>query len=271
MHPLDAPKRGSSLAGTAPASGLGGQWLPGVGLARVVGALSVFVYHFVGDATAAGLFRHSVSQSAANVVAGFAASWGVSLFVVVSGLGLALSAGRRPTGVWGFWKDRALRPYPRYWWVALPLLGFALVGGALSVHEFWKLPFWLLGLNFLDARLFFPTVNAWWYVGLAIQMYAVFPALMWISRRAGPLGLVVVSALATTATGAAVHGLALAEYLSHSPVVKQVVRVMSGSALNGLLPAIVVSLAAALGAAVAFEWSFERVSERVPVLSSRVG
>jgi peptidoglycan/LPS O-acetylase OafA/YrhL len=112
---------------------------------------------------------------------GWLGDQGVGLFLIVSGFGLAWGllyrTGFRPVNLCGFYSRRALRIYPLWWathlffiaaWV---LIGKGLAPGSI---ETW--------LSFLGVRctpgLFYYFSPAWWYIGLLIQLYLVFP-LIW--------------------------------------------------------------------------------------------
>jgi peptidoglycan/LPS O-acetylase OafA/YrhL len=86
--------------------------------------------------------------------------------------------------------------------VAAPTIVLAALLGALHADELWKLPFWLVGLNFVAPGLFKPLPGVapqWWYVGLALQVYMVFPLLALLLRRVG-LGWLVFGALSVNVT-----------------------------------------------------------------------
>jgi peptidoglycan/LPS O-acetylase OafA/YrhL len=112
---------------------------------------------------------------------GWLGDQGVALFLIVSGFGLAWGLLRRrglqSVNVYGFYSRRALRIYPLWWATHLLFIAaWVLIGKGLTPFsiETW--------LSFLGVRctpgLFYYFSPAWWYIGLLIQLYLVFP-LLW--------------------------------------------------------------------------------------------
>jgi peptidoglycan/LPS O-acetylase OafA/YrhL len=144
---------------------------------------------------------------------------GVHIFLIASGFGLGASWWRQfqasgktsqPFLVIPFWRRRLLRLLPLYWLANI----FALI--LLLIAPDW-VPYgkeiiakggleFGLGIianlttfrNFITKYYFFLN-GAWWYVGLSIQLYLVFPLLVWCGQRWGwaklLLGSLVVSLL----------------------------------------------------------------------------
>lgn len=129
-------------------------------------------------------------------------SQGVAVFVVASGFGLTYSLVRKglPAGGWGqwYWK-RLLRLYPLYWLAHLVCLvsPFASVSGAIDYRFL---------LSFLGDRfyppdtMFYYLVPAWWYFGLMIQLYVIFPVLFRLLLKLGPTSFLLISVLTTVIT-----------------------------------------------------------------------
>lgn len=111
--------------------------------------------------------------------------WGISIFVVLSGLSLSLSAASRP-GEPARIKARALRLLLPLWVVAGPFLIAGLVLGETTPQELWKVPIWLLGAGAISRETYFPVSAAWWYVSLALQCALLVP---YIARRTSKLTL----------------------------------------------------------------------------------
>lgn len=127
---------------------------------------------------------------------------GVHLFLIISGFGLASSWWHRygiqgrPMLLRGFWQRRLLRILPLYW------VAVALACGCYLINPKWAsfgqdvwasgIPVILGGLgatlttvrNLIPDYFFFLN-GAWWYVGLAVQLYIVFPVLLWVGNRWG--------------------------------------------------------------------------------------
>jgi peptidoglycan/LPS O-acetylase OafA/YrhL len=152
-------------------------------LAKVCAALAVFVYHFDGDYES--FIGRPWLNSVGLRIGDALGTWGVCVFVVISGLTLGWSYGHRRVSDSGFWPSRFLRIYPTYWWVAVPLTVVAALSGNLSTGDYWKVPIWWAGVNFVSPATFFPVVNAWWYIGLAMQLYVLAAFVCWLNRRRG--------------------------------------------------------------------------------------
>ena len=166
---------------------------------RVLGALSVFAYHFAGDA-------ESVTGS---VVAGgslWAAvqkgsgPFGVALFIIISGIVLTWSWSRVSSPA-AFVRRRLGALFSLYWWVAVPLIALALVADRMPIEDLWKVPLWLSGLGILSSTTFFPVVDGWWYMTLAVQLVLLYPMLRRVQDRLGLEGFVLGSALVTVFSG----------------------------------------------------------------------
>jgi peptidoglycan/LPS O-acetylase OafA/YrhL/lysophospholipase L1-like esterase len=120
---------------------------------------------------------------------GWAGDQGVQLFLIAGGFGLTWGLLVRDSGprlaARAFWRRRARRIYP-LWWAAhlLFVVPCLLLGRGLDPRE---LTFWLdlVGVRVTPYALYY-FAPAWWYVGLLIQLTAVYP-LLWIAlRRFGP-------------------------------------------------------------------------------------
>ncbi len=151
----------------------------------------------------AGATLECVGRGTLNAVAlvGYHA---VGVFLLMSGLGLTLSLERR-AGVHRGWADwyrrRLLRLYPMYWTAHLLLLvtPFVELPEPLD-HRFWLS---LLGDRFWPVDTIFYYLNpAWWYFGMLIQLYLVFPLLYRALRRVGPGIFLAGSAVLTLAVRA---------------------------------------------------------------------
>ena len=129
-------------------------------------------------------------------------SQAVAVFVVASGFGLTYSLVKKgmPSGGWGPWyRRRVLRLFPLYWLGHL----ICLVSPFVAVKD--PIDYRFL-LSFLGDRcyppdaVFYYLVPAWWYFGLLIQLYVVFPLLFRLMQKLGAAQFLVLSILATIAT-----------------------------------------------------------------------
>ncbi len=112
---------------------------------------------------------------------------GVGVFILFSGFGLTYSlvkkGGREPA--WGRWyKHRLLRLFPIYWLAHLFFL--------LSPVQYKPDPIdYRFLLSFFGDRvypvdkIFFYLVPAWWFIGLLLQLYLVYPLLYRLMQRLG--------------------------------------------------------------------------------------
>jgi peptidoglycan/LPS O-acetylase OafA/YrhL len=127
---------------------------------------------------------------------GWTGDQAVSVFLIVSGFGLTwgLLGQRQPSQftLKSFYRRRAFRIYP-LWWGAhlLLLLPPALIGLRVSLLD-PQLYLSMLGIRITPDQLYYG-IPAWWFVGLLLQLYLVFPLLWRLLKRIGPLRLLVVS------------------------------------------------------------------------------
>ena len=153
------------------------------------------------------LHGHGLWDPALNLVryVGWSGEQGVQLFLVVSGFGLTwglIGRGGGPLAVGDFYRRRLARLYPQ-WWGAHLLFALAalLTGWGLSLRD----PAFYLSLIGFRAtpHMLYYFSPAWWYVGLVLQLYAVYPLLWAGLRRVGPWWLLVATCLVGFAARAA--------------------------------------------------------------------
>jgi len=163
-----------------------------VELLRVIGALSVFLYHFMGDVET--VLRPALVHAAPwAVVRQYSGLFGVSLFITISGLVFTWAWPRAASSV-EFVRRRLAAIFPLYWWIAVPLIAGALLAHRMPTTDLWKVPVWLSGLGVLSPATFFPVVDAWWYMSLALQLVLIYPVLRRMQERLGVEVFVLVSA-----------------------------------------------------------------------------
>ena len=123
----------------------------------------------------------------------------VGVFLLLSGIGLTYSLARfadPPSGWTGWYRDRLLRLYPMYWAAHIIYLvtPFAWDGEPID-HRFLLS---LAGDRFYPPDTLFYYLNpAWWYFGLLIQLYFVFPFLFRMLQKIGPGAFLVITGLVT--------------------------------------------------------------------------
>jgi len=135
---------------------------------------------------------------------------GVTLFVIASGFGLTYGAlvKGQALDVRTFYRRRGFRIFPLWWGAHVLFLPFGLLTGTLSTAD-WRFYADLAGLRFLPG-MFYYFSPAWWYFGLILQLYLVFPLLWSCLRRYGA------TALLCAGCGLGFVALALGPLLFHS-------------------------------------------------------
>jgi len=208
---------------------------------RGVAILAVFGYHFIGFWRAAGgAARLSVApHGLEGRVLLYGGTWGVSVFLIVSALGL-VRAFERSHGLLDFYRRRLLRVFPLFWWIAVPLMALAFAAGRMPTDQLWKVPFWLTGTEILWPGRLWPVTAAWWFITLVVQLYLVFPPLVAFARRFGPaplMGLALVVNLVSLTLahhGDGVFGPGAGSFIGLAFVGSRLVEVAAGVSL-GLL------------------------------------
>lgn len=131
----------------------------------------------------------------------------VSVFLVASGFGLAYAmradAGQQD---WLRWYGRRLvRLFPMYWLAHLVYLVSPLIARPEPIDYRFILSF--LGDRVYPIDLIFFYANpAWWYFGLLLQLYLVFPLLFGLLRKTGVAGFLVCTGLFTLLSRALLLG-----------------------------------------------------------------
>jgi peptidoglycan/LPS O-acetylase OafA/YrhL len=113
----------------------------------------------------------------------------VGVFIILSGWALMKSTiARADAGAlaWSKWyRSRFWRLYPMYWVAHLVFLVSPFIVRPERVDG--RIILSLLGLRFIDIQMNFYYLNpAWWYFGMLIQFYLIFPLLFWAARKLGP-------------------------------------------------------------------------------------
>ena len=126
----------------------------------------------------------------------------VAVFLVLSGFGLTYSLAKtgNPAGGWaGWYRARLLRLFPMYWLAHLVYLISPFVARPEPVDYRFVLS--LLGDRVYPLDMIFYYMNpAWWYFGLLLELYLVFPVLFRLLQKLGPVWFLVVCGLVTVAS-----------------------------------------------------------------------
>lgn len=138
---------------------------------------------------------------------GWLGDHGVQLFLIISGFGLTWGLlsrqGFNPLTVREFYQKRLARLYPLWWGAHIYFLIIGIAATSLNINLF-DVRFWLslVGIRF-TPDLFYYITPSFWYFGLIIQLYLIFPLLWRLLLRCGPLRLLVIgSAISFTVRGA---------------------------------------------------------------------
>ncbi len=163
---------------------------------------------FVADCAPSALFGSFSCAMEGLVIALFQrGAQGVGVFVLFSGFGLTYSLVKRGTGepAWGKWyRRRFVRLFPIYW-----LAHFLLLVLPFQVHDPVDYRFLLSLLGDRIAPIdtvFYYFVPSWWFVGLLLQLYIVFPLLYRLMQRLGPAKYLALAAVAASASRYLVFG-----------------------------------------------------------------
>jgi peptidoglycan/LPS O-acetylase OafA/YrhL len=109
----------------------------------------------------------------------------VAVFLILSGFGLTYSLARtgEPEGGWiGWYRGRLLRLFPMYWLAHLLYLVSPFVARPEPIDYRFVLSF--LGDRIYPVSTLFYYINpAWWYFGLLVQLYIVFPVLFRLLQK----------------------------------------------------------------------------------------
>ena len=170
---------------------------PNIEIARAVAILIIFGFHFgyYWGLTGGRLGPWNGPQGRLErLVAVYGGTFGVSVFIMISGLVLVAAMGRAPA-MGAFYRRRLLRIYPLFWWIALPTMLVLLVLGRLSMDRVWQAPFWLSGTTIVYPGHLWPISAPWWFITLIVQIYLAFPLLWRLYRRIGPAGLLAICLL----------------------------------------------------------------------------
>jgi peptidoglycan/LPS O-acetylase OafA/YrhL len=123
----------------------------------------------------------------------------VAVFLILSGFGLTYSLARtgEPDGGWlGWYRGRLLRLFPMYWLAHLLYLVSPFVSRPEPIDYRFLLSF--LGDRVWPVDSIFYYINpAWWYFGLLLELYLVFPLLFRLLQKMGPTWFLVVCGLVT--------------------------------------------------------------------------
>lgn len=151
--------------------------------------------------------------------------FGVAVFIVVSGFSLGLAPAKRGWhlgrgGYWTFLRRRAWRIIPPYWAaLAVSVVLVAVIGMRTHDPISWKgvATHFFLVQDVVEGR---SPNGAFWSIAVEWQLYWVFPLLLLVRRRRGPVVLTAVIMAAVVAVGIAGDhggGMMVDKFLGLSP------------------------------------------------------
>ncbi|MGO8685531.1 MAG: acyltransferase family protein [Thermoleophilia bacterium] len=209
---------------------------------RALAILAVFGFHFLGFWQAANgnlNVTHGPLGRVHRILLLYGGTWGVSVFVVLSGLGLVAGMSKTAT-VGAFYRRRLLRVFPLFWWIAVPTIVLLLALGRMPVSLLWQTPFWLTGTAIAAPGRLWPISASWWFITLIVQIYLVFPLLWWIARRFGLAAVMAVAVfvngvtLAVISWSGAPWGHAAASFVGLAFVGSRLIELTAGLCLGAL-------------------------------------
>jgi len=128
---------------------------------------------------------------------GWTGDQGVQLFIIASGFGLAYSLMRRGgvpvTDLKDFFLRRVLRLFPLWWGAHILFAAFRFATGVGPSPLEGAFYLSLLGVR-CTPETYAYAAPAWWYIGLQLQLYLVFPLLWSWLRRFGALKVLLATA-----------------------------------------------------------------------------
>ncbi len=121
----------------------------------------------------------------------------VAVFLLLSGFTLGLSVARRgvPTTWLSWYRGRLARLFPLYWTAHIVYLISPPIFHLEAIDYRFLLSF--LGDRIYPLDVFLYANAAWWYFGLLVQLYLVFPVLWRAFRTLGGWGFLSIAALVT--------------------------------------------------------------------------
>ena len=120
-----------------------------------------------------------------NVILSYLGHYGVQIFIMVSGFGLALSMMRKEQSWGAFVLSRLKKLYPLLiTGIVVFYLGtIVMLGRSLMPHEWRELGYKMLFIHTLLPKSGISLNGPWWFFGLIFQLYLLFPFLYQAIRR----------------------------------------------------------------------------------------
>jgi len=187
------------------------QRLPWLDLIRGAAIIWIFLVHFVERFMAGSFFANPsgswpsladrIAQLALLPVSGapgvfinvlryigWLGDQGVQIFLVASGFGLTFAILKKgePIHAREFYEKRLFAILPLWWAAHVLFIGLSiLVNGKLRLTD-WRTFASLLGFRFLPEVQYYFSAS-WWFIGLLLQLYLIFPFLYRLLERMKPV------------------------------------------------------------------------------------
>jgi peptidoglycan/LPS O-acetylase OafA/YrhL len=170
-------------------------YVPALDAIRGVAILGVFLFHALGMAFGfdqlpwKGFYRDfDTWRTFLPLYPLTYGSAGVAVFFVVSGFCIHLSFATSSNQGWMYFANRRFfRIYPPYLFVVL-FLFFAWPWGGLTNFSFERieqLASHLFAIHNLNKKTFFGINPSFWSIAVELQLYAIYPILVWLIARFG--------------------------------------------------------------------------------------
>jgi peptidoglycan/LPS O-acetylase OafA/YrhL len=154
-----------------------------------------------------------------------AGGFAVALFLVISGAGLCRTLFLHAPRIGSYLRVRLGKLFSTYWSIALPVFVVWILIGWFHPTMVQDAVLLLLGIGWKGAsHSIFPS---WWYMGIAWQVVAIAPLIVWGIRKIRPSGVLVITALVVLGTCYAIPALGV-DYAERSLILARGLEVLGG-------------------------------------------
>lgn len=155
-------------------------------------------FDFSGDRI--GTFFQQIGSSPLeiiNLLFSYFGHYGVQLFIVISGYGLAMSANKKGVHYFSFVFKRFAKIYPSFLMAVAILIGLMVFSSPASLNAVYL---YKIKLKLLLIANFYPgealTINGpWWFYSMIFQLYLLFPLFWWLDKKSKGMSFPVLSIL----------------------------------------------------------------------------
>lgn len=160
----------------------GGQFLPkNTNFAKGVALMLILLHHLFYS----GHYVFDLANFQLWATLSVLAKICVAMFVILSGVGLARSWAAKKNSLAVFYRRHISKIYMTYWLIWLLFVPAGAVFFDRSMADIYGTGAYLkpLAVNILGFQLFSGVNLAWWFVGLIVILYLLFPLLFWAVKR----------------------------------------------------------------------------------------